>query len=48
MFNKFELLSAITISMIGGIAIGYGKAREKCLEVILKATTQKKTDDKED
>lgn len=38
MFNKFEMLGAITISLIAGMAIGYSKAREICLEAIIKVT----------
>lgn len=38
MFNKFEMIGAIAISLFGGIAIGYSKAREKCLEAIINAT----------
>lgn len=38
MFNKFEMLGAITISLFAGMAIGYSKAREICLEAIINAT----------
>ena len=45
MFTKFEMLGAITISLIGGMAIGYSKAREICLQAIIQATgEQKKTE----
>lgn len=42
MFNKLEMLGAITISLIGGIAIGYSKAREICLQAIITATGEQK------
>ena len=38
MFTKLEMLGAITISLIGGMAIGYSKAREICLQAIITAT----------
>lgn len=41
MFTKKEFFGAIVISLIGGIAIGYSKAREICLEAIVRATDQK-------
>lgn len=49
MFSKMEMLGAITISLIGGFAIGYSKARELCLQAIIKATgEQKETEAKEE
>ena len=42
MFSKLEMFGAISISLIGGFAIGYSKARELCLQAIINATgTQK-------
>lgn len=38
MFNKLEMIGAIAISLFGGFAIGYSKAREKCLQAIIIAT----------
>ena len=37
-FNKIEFFGAIGISLIGGMAIGYSKAREIFLEALVKAT----------
>lgn len=42
MFTKLEMLGAITISLIGGMAIGYSKAREICLQAIITATGEQK------
>ena len=42
MFTKLEMLGAITISLIGGMAIGYSKAREICLQAIINATGEQK------
>lgn len=36
------MLEAITISLIGGMAIGYSKAREICLQAIITATGEQK------
>ena len=36
------MLGAITISLIGGMAIGYSKAREICLQAIITATGDQK------
>ena len=40
MFTKGEFFGAVAISLIGGIAIGYSKAREVCMEAIAKAQTE--------
>lgn len=40
MFGKLEMLGAIAISLVGGFAIGYSKAREICLQAIITATGQ--------
>lgn len=40
MFTKLEMLGAIAISLFGGFAIGYSKAREICLQAIINATGQ--------
>lgn len=45
-FNKFEFFGATTICLIGGIAIGYSKAREIFIEALLTATANSK-DNKE-
>lgn len=37
MFNKLEFIGGITVALAAGIAIGYSKAREKCMEAIAKA-----------
>lgn len=37
MFTKGEFFGAIAISLIGGIAIGYSKAREIFMEALAKA-----------
>lgn len=42
MFSKLEMLGAITISLFGGFAIGYSKARELCLQAIIKTTGEQK------
>jgi len=42
MFTKLEMLGASTISLIGGMAIGYSKAREICLQAIITATGEQK------
>lgn len=42
MFTKLEMLGAIMISLIGGMAIGYSKAREICLQAIITATGEQK------
>lgn len=34
MFTKLEMVGAIAISLFGGFAIGYSKAREICLQAI--------------
>lgn len=50
-FSKLEMFGAITISLIGGMAIGYSKARELCLQAIIKATgeqTEPEAMDKEE
>lgn len=36
------MLGAITISLIGGMAIGYSKAREICLQAIITAIGEQK------
>lgn len=36
------MFGAITISLIGGFAIGYSKARELCLQAIINATGEQK------
>lgn len=41
MFTKKEFFGAIVISLIGGISIGYSKARENCLEAIVRVTDRK-------
>ncbi len=38
MFSKLEMVGAIAISLLGGFAIGYSKAREICLQAIITAT----------
>lgn len=40
MFSKLEMLGAIAISLFGGFAIGYSKAREICLQAIITTTCQ--------
>ena len=40
MFTKGEFFGAVAISLIGGIAIGYSKAREVCMAAIAKAQTE--------
>lgn len=40
MFTKYEFFGAVAISLIGGIAIGYSKAREVCMAAIAKAQTE--------
>lgn len=45
MFTKFEILGAIMISLFGGFAIGYSKAREIFLQAIITAIgEQEKTE----
>lgn len=40
MFTKCEFFGAVAISLIGGMAIGYSKAREVCMAAIAKAQTE--------
>ena len=40
MFTKGEFFFFFSISLIGGIAIGYSKAREVCMAAIAKAQTE--------
>lgn len=42
MFTKLEMVGAIAISLFGGFAIGYSKAREICLQAIITATGEQK------
>lgn len=42
MFSKLEMFGAIAVSLIGGMAIGYSKARELCLQAIINATGEQK------
>lgn len=42
MFNKFEMGFAISIAAFLGYAAGYTRAREKFIEVLLKASAEKK------
>ena len=39
---KLEMVGAIAISLFGGFAIGYSKAREICLQAIITATGEQK------
>jgi len=41
MFSKVELLIAVVVGLVGGISIGYNKAREECLRAIMKILRQK-------
>ncbi len=40
MFTKGEFFGAVALSLIGGIAIGYSKAREVCMAAIAEAQTK--------
>ena len=40
MFTKGEFFGDVAISLMGGIAIGYSKAREVCMAAIAKAQTE--------
>ena len=40
--SKFEFLGALIVGLIGGIFIGYSKAREIFLEALIKASGQEK------
>ncbi len=42
MFTKLEMLGAITISLIGGMAIGYSKAREILLQAFVTEISERK------
>lgn len=37
MFSKKEFFLGITLSLIAGFGVGYSKAREKCIEAMIKA-----------
>ena len=39
MYNKLEMVLAIGISLAGGFAIGYSKAREKFIEALINAAS---------
>ena len=46
MFNKFEFFGAIAVSLIGGMAIGYSKAREKFIEALITASNLDKKEER--
>lgn len=48
MFGKKEFLGAIVVSFIGGLVVGYNKARERCLQAIIIATAETKEEIKEE
>ena len=44
-FSKIEFFAAVTVGVLGGMAVGYSKAREKCLEALIKASSSKNNND---
>lgn len=44
-FGKLEFFGAVGISLLGGMAIGYSKAREICLEAMINAMPDTKQKD---